>query len=93
MRGVGEMEKKSITNEFVKNLISFIVIVVPSLYFGYLGKTVEMGLAIVSGAIAAAFLNIDKFSRFKGAGFEAEMRQAVKEEFYATIDQLKQIVI
>ncbi len=33
----------------------------------------EMGLAILAGAIGLAFANIDKISKFKGAGFEAEM--------------------
>jgi len=34
----------------------------------------EMGLAILAGALGLAFVNIDKISKFKGAGFEAEMR-------------------
>ncbi len=33
-----------------------------------------MGLAIISGALGLAFANIDKLARFKGAGFEAEMK-------------------
>ena len=33
-----------------------------------------MGLAIMAGALGLAFSNIDKLSRFKGAGFEAEMK-------------------
>ena len=32
-----------------------------------------MGLAVLAGALGLAFSNIDKISRFKGAGFEAEM--------------------
>ena len=34
-----------------------------------------MGLAILAGSLGLAFSNIDKISRFKGAGFEAEMRE------------------
>lgn len=34
----------------------------------------EMGLAILAGSIGLGFSNIEKISRFKGAGFEAEMR-------------------
>lgn len=34
-----------------------------------------MGLAILAGALGLAFSNIEKISRFKGAGFEAEMRK------------------
>jgi hypothetical protein len=33
----------------------------------------EMGLAILAGALGLAFSNLDKISKFKGAGFEAEM--------------------
>lgn len=75
---------------FFKVSISFIVIIVPSVYFGYIGKTAEMGIALIAGAIAAVFLNVDKFSRFKGAGFEAEMKKAV-DEVYATIDNIGEI--
>lgn len=32
-----------------------------------------MGLAILAGSLGLAFSNIDKISKFKGAGFEAEM--------------------
>lgn len=56
--------------------------------FGLLGKPTEMGLIIAAGAIAISFLNIDRIQRFKGAGFEAEMRQAV-ENVHATVDQLR----
>jgi hypothetical protein len=54
---------------------TFIFILVASSFFGYIGKPTEMGLAILAGAIALAFANIDKIRRFKGAGFEAEMRE------------------
>ena len=42
--------------------------------YGFIGKPTEMGLAIIAGALGLAFSNIDRISRFKGAGFEAEMR-------------------
>lgn len=56
--------------------------------FGLLGKPTEMGLIIAAGAIAISFLNIDRIQRFKGAGFEAEMRQAV-DHVHATVKQLR----
>ncbi|CAM8662101.1 hypothetical protein MCEMIEM13_01801 [Comamonadaceae bacterium] len=59
-----------------------------ALLFGLLGKPTEMGLMIVAGAIAISFLNIDRIQRFKGAGFEAEMKLAV-EHVHATVDQLR----
>ena len=74
----------------IKKIILVLIILGPSLIFGYFGKPTEMSLAIVGGAITAAFLNIDKMSRFKGAGFEAEMKEAVKEA-YATIENLKEL--
>lgn len=58
--------------------------------FGVLGKPTEMGIIVVAGAIGLAFLNIDKIQRFKGAGFEAEMKRAV-EEANATIEQLREV--
>lgn len=75
----------------LRNVISLFFIIAPGFYFGYIGKPTEMGLAVVSGAVAAAFLNLDKIQRFKGAGFEAEMKETV-EEVYATVENLKKIV-
>jgi hypothetical protein len=40
--------------------------------------------------VALVFANLDKFSRFKGAGIEAELRTAVNEA-YAAIEQLKEL--
>ncbi|TYK65049.1 hypothetical protein [Colwellia echini] len=50
----------------------------------------EMGLAIVAGAIGLAFANIDKMSKFKGAGFEAEMKMVhtmLESQTEPTIEQ------
>jgi len=58
--------------------LAFAFILGGSGYFGYLGRPAEMGLAIVAGSIALAFSYIDKIQRFKGAGFEAEMRQQLE---------------
>ncbi len=49
------------------------MLLVVSTAYGFTGATGEMGLAIVAGAIGLAFANLDKISKFKGAGFEAEM--------------------
>lgn len=68
--------------------IASILMVGLAVMFGLLGKPTEMGLIIAAGAIAISFLNIDRIQRFKGAGFEAEMRQAV-EHVHATVDQLR----
>ena len=58
--------------------------------FGMMSKPTEMGLIVAAGAIALAFLNIDKIQRFKGAGFEAEMKRAV-EEANVTLEQLREV--
>ncbi len=64
---------------FLKGLLSLVVIIAPCWYFGYHGKTTEMGISIVAGALAATFINLDKVYRVKGAGFEAEMYKAVED--------------
>lgn len=58
--------------------------------FGIMGKPAEMGIIVVAGAITVAFQNIDKIQKFKGAGFEAEMKRAVAEA-NATIKQLREV--
>ncbi len=59
-------------------IISIIVILGGSTFFGLKGMPVEMGLSIVAGAMAIALVNLDKFSRIKGAGFEAELRDKIE---------------
>ncbi|MCD8478258.1 MAG: hypothetical protein LRY68_10565 [Sulfurospirillum sp.] len=53
---------------------SFAVLLGFSTFFGFLENSSAMGLSILAGSIGLAFVNIDKISKFKGAGFEAEMR-------------------
>jgi hypothetical protein len=55
-------------------IASYSVLLGGSIALGLIGRPTEMGLSIAAGAIGLAFANIDKISRFKGAGFEAEMR-------------------
>jgi len=62
----------------ILNLIAFTVLFGVSLVFGLLGKATEMGLAILAGVLGLAFLNLDKLKRFKGAGFEAEMKEKIE---------------
>jgi len=70
--------------------------VVPCL-FGKHKRFKEMGFSILAFCLALAFTNLDKFAKFKGGGFEAELRtqelkSAVKET-YAALDQLKQLAL
>lgn len=73
-----------------KSGLSVLFILGPALLFGLLGMPAEMGLAIVAGALTAAFVNIEKIRRVKGGGFEAEMREVV-DEAYATMDALRKL--
>lgn len=57
---------------------SFVVILVGSIIFGLLGKPIEMGLLIASGAVSLFFLNLEKFSSFKAAGIEANLRDKIE---------------
>ncbi|MFM2478841.1 hypothetical protein [Celerinatantimonas sp. MCCC 1A17872] len=67
-----------------------LVILVLTVIFGWKAMPTEMGIIVVAGAIFLSFLNIDKIQRFKGAGFEAEMRQVV-EDANASIHQLRDV--
>ena len=68
------------------------IAIVP-LIFGYFGKPTEMGLAAITGCLLLVFLNLEQFQSFKGAGFEATMREVDKAvtEAYATIGKLQDI--
>lgn len=68
--------------------LASIVMVSLAMYLGVMSKSTEMGLIIAACSISIAFLNLDRIQKFKGAGFEAEMRQAV-EEAHATVEQLR----
>lgn len=75
-------------NDLNQKLI--ITLVVIPILLGIFRTPKEMGIAVAAIGLALFFANIDKFSRFKGAGFEAELRIAV-DEAYAAIVQLKEL--
>ena len=58
--------------------ISASVLLIVSSTLGFMAMPKEMALAILAGAIGLAFSNIDKISEFKGAGFEAKMKDQVQ---------------
>ena len=72
------------------NTALIIALVVIPTVFGAFKMPAEMGWAIASIGLALIFANLEKFSRFKGAGFEAELRTAV-EKTYAAIEELKEL--
>ena len=51
-----------------------------SIILGFNNNPTEMGLAIIGGSLCLSFANIDKIQRFKGAGFEAEMKIDILKE-------------
>ncbi len=59
----------------IAQVFSFVLLIGGTFAFGWFGKPTEMGLCTLAAAIALAFTNIDKIERFKGAGFEAIMKQ------------------
>lgn len=75
-------------NDMNQKLI--IALVVIPILFGIFRSPKEMGIALTAIVFALFFSNIDKFSRFKGAGFEAELKTAVTKA-YAAIEQLKEL--
>ena len=57
---------------------AYVIMLLGSMAFGFMGRTAEMALAIVAGAIAFSLSNLDKFSKIKGAGFEAELKKKIE---------------
>lgn len=68
------MPSKELAIKTLTQTSSFAVLLVVSSIFGFMAMPTEMGLAILAGALGLGFSNIEKISRFKGAGFEAEMK-------------------
>lgn len=60
--------------DVILRVISAIVLLFVPIYFGYVGKTTEMGLIIGAGFLGLVFSSIDKFESFKAGGVEAKMR-------------------
>ena len=80
-----------VIGNITKILTSVILIMGPTIYFGYKSDSVVMGLSILAGAIASAFINLDKFEAFKGAGFEAVLKEKIQEADL-TIQQMRQLM-
>jgi len=74
------------------NTALIIALVVIPTVFGVLKMPTEMGWAILAIGLALFFANLDKFSRFKAMGFEADLKTAV-DKAYAAIDQLKELAL
>jgi len=69
-------------------IFSYLMLLGVSSTYGFMGMAAEMGLAILAGSIGLAFANIDKISKFKGAGFKAEMCKTVVHKPTGVIHKL-----
>lgn len=79
-----------------KLLISILLIIVPTLVFGFMGKVAEMSVVLIAGIACAGVINMDKFSNFSIGtnGLEAQLKQAEKiiSEAAVTIEDLKSFI-
>lgn len=79
--------------KILQAIISVLLIMMPTLIFGYFDKTAAMTISLFAGFASAVMINIDKFESFKAGQIEAKMNKAVEiiDEANATIDQLKSV--
>ena len=87
------MHKKEIIVKITFQIASYLMLLGISSIYGFMEKPAEMGLAILAGALGLAFSNIDKISKFKGAGFEAEMNMfqtMIENQTEPTLDQIEE---
>lgn len=78
-----------------KNAINFILIValvVTPIALAVMEKNAAASISLISLSFALVFWNLDKFSEFKGAGFEAKLNTAVSDA-YAAIDEVKSLAL
>jgi hypothetical protein len=75
-------------NDLTQKLV--VAIVVIPILLGIFRSKGEMSLSIAAIGLALFFVNLDKFTRFKTPGFEAEL-QTVVNKAYAAIGELKEL--
>lgn len=66
--------------------------IVSSIYMAVNDKEMAASICILSFSIGIAFINLDKFSTIKAAGFEAQLKDVV-DEANTAIDELKAIAV
>lgn len=91
------IDKTNIKGEpckILKNVISYLIIWAPTLIYGFMGKTVEMGIALAMGGVIAIFINLDRFKSFKVANIEAQLREVktIADEALLTVENIKPIL-
>ncbi len=72
--------------------ISFLFTMFGVGYFLYRSEVASATTVIGAGFLLMAFANLDKFARFKGAGFEAEMRSIVREG-HVTLEKHRELAL
>ncbi|MEK4973245.1 hypothetical protein NSQ89_12855 [Niallia sp. FSL R7-0648] len=79
-----------------KLIISILLILLPTLVFGIMGKVAEMSVILIAGIACAGVINMDKFSNFSIGtnGLEAQLKQAeeIISEAAVTIEDLKSFI-
>ncbi|TSB47117.1 hypothetical protein [Alkalicoccobacillus porphyridii] len=75
---------------WLKPTVSVLLIMVPSLAFGWQGNNTAMGLSIIASSLTVCFLHLDKLKSFKGGGVSVELQEAINEA-YATIESVKKL--
>ena len=76
----------------VIRIFAWLYIFIVPIVFGVMDKPAVMTASILTGCLILAFAYLDKIESFKGAGFEAKLRDAVNEA-YATIEKLRDIAV
>lgn len=77
----------------LKKIIIILLIMGPTLFFGFIDKPTIMGLSLIAGALTAMMLNLEKFKSFKAGNIEAQLREVESSlnDALATIDELKEM--
>ena len=80
-------------NETRKTVISVILVMIPTLIFGFMNRPTVMMISLIAGFTASVLLNMDKFESFKAGQLEAKLQRAeeVIDEANATIAQLTSV--
>lgn len=67
--------------QLIQMLFNIILIAtfVGTFVLGYIGKNIEMGIFAACGGICMAFLKLELFKEFSGAGFTAKLREEINE--------------
>jgi hypothetical protein len=77
--------------KFVR-FVAWAYMFIAPLAWGFFSEIEFMSAAILNGFLLMAFAYMDKIKKFKGGGFEAELREAVTKA-YATIEKLRSVAI